>query len=87
MMNHELVELLKDINAGVDLPERLKQHGIETDSLPPRKRRRLLNQINWAADSFASTLARVELTRSIPPPQWPMMRRLGRCRMRTSRVT
>ena len=59
MMNNELVELLKDINAGVDLPERLKQYGIETDSLPPRKRRRLLNRINWAADAVASTLARV----------------------------
>ena len=59
MLNNEIVELLNSVNAGADLPSLLAKNGIATESLPPRKRRRLLNRINWAADSLASTLARV----------------------------
>lgn len=58
MQNQEIVELLKSVNAGADVPSLLAKAGIATKSLPPRRRRQLLNRICWAANSFASTIER-----------------------------
>ena len=58
MLNQDIVELLKDINNGFDLSARLKKHGIETAALPPKRRRRLINRVTFAAANFASAIAR-----------------------------
>ena len=58
MQNQQIVDLLRDVNNGFDLPERLKQVGIETEALPPRRRRRLINRVTFAAANFASAIAR-----------------------------
>lgn len=59
MLNNEMIiELLKNANAGADLPSLLAQHGISTEALPPKRRRRLLNRLSWNAANFAVTLTR-----------------------------
>lgn len=58
MIDHQIVELLRNINSGADLPLLLRHHGIAIDNLPPKKRRRVLNRLAWCGANFASALAR-----------------------------